>query len=106
MGELHQPHFADHVVVSVQQERRGWPGRSPAMTLNRKTPPKQKQPGLSTRPFKTQTQTRLRESSAGLRDRRGLADLLLDRALQLQRLRRQVVRLGLQDEGIEAAAVV
>ena len=56
---------------------------------------KQKRPGLSTRPFKTlqslepDCEPKL---SARLRDRRGLADLLLDRALQIQRARRERCR--------------
>ena len=46
------------------------------------------------------------KSSACLRDRCGRRDLLLDRALQVQSAGRQHVGLGLDQEGIEAAAVV
>lgn len=44
--------------------------------------------------------------SARLLHRRGLADLLLDRSLQVQRARRQNIGAGLQQEGVEAAIVV
>jgi hypothetical protein len=72
-------------------------------------PPKQKQPGLSTRPSKTLKPNPALSSlapSARLRFRLRLRGLLLDRALQVERTGRQVDGLGLEQEGIEAAAVV
>jgi hypothetical protein len=61
-------------------------------------------PGLSTRPFKTLLAKLSPRSPRLLLHRR--RRLLLDRALQLQRARRQLVGLGLEQERIEAAAVV
>lgn len=70
---------------------------------------KQKRPGLSTQPPKTLNRYRSQTSSARLRDlllEHRLADLLLDRALEVQRLRRQVFGFRLQQKRVEAAIVV
>src|SRR5882724_1453415 len=50
--------------------------------------------------------TSRQKPSARLLNQRGLAHLLLDRPLQFARAGREHIRLGLDQEGIEAAAVV
>ena len=65
----------------------------------------QKRPGLSTRPLQTSIR-RFKLGSARLLGEYGLADLLLDRALQIQRAGGEHVGLGLQQVLVEAAIVV
>src|SRR4051812_15796163 len=69
-----------------------------------------KRPGLSTQPLKTLIRYRsAAKASARLRGlllEHRLADLLLDRALEVQRLGRQVFGFRLQEIGVEAAIVV
>src|SRR5262245_25105608 len=82
-------------------------GSSPAMTERVEgRPPKQKN-GRVFRPSRFKLRSAdCSSDSARLLNRGGLADLLLDCALEVQRLRRQHVGVGLQEIRVEAAIVV